>query len=44
MVSSKAATVEEYLAELNAEAERVQAKIEAKKAYLEGAAASFFKT
>ena len=36
--------LEDYLAELNAEAERVQAKIAAKKAYLEGAAASFFKT
>ena len=36
--------LEEFLAELEAEAERVRAKIEAKKAYLEGAAASFFKT
>ena len=35
--------LEEYLAELESEAERVRAKIEAKKAYLEGAAA-FFKT
>ena len=33
----------EYLAELEAEAERVRAKIESKRAYLEGAA-TLFKT
>lgn len=36
--------LEDYLADLDTEADRVRAKIEAKKAYLEGAAASFFKT
>ena len=33
--------LEEYLAELQAEAEMVKAKIESKKAYLSGAAALF---
>lgn len=33
--------LEEYLAELNAEAERVGAEIESKKSYMEGAEALF---